>query len=85
MISDRQLNWLRNDLKVVPKDKLIVLNAHIPFATYTDASAQKHQVDNLADLYEIIGDRPALGLSGHTHTTEQYLPGEYYDGFEQNT
>ncbi|MDA0286595.1 MAG: calcineurin-like phosphoesterase family protein [Proteobacteria bacterium] len=85
VISDRQLNWLRNDLKVVPKDKLIVLNAHIPFVTYTDASAQKHQVDNLADLYEIIGDRPALGLSGHTHTTEQYLPGEYYDGFEQNT
>ena len=85
VISDRQLAWLRNDLANVPEDKLIVVNAHIPFVTYTDAGAQKHQTDNLDALYEIIGDRPALGLSGHTHTTEQLLPGETFDGFARNT
>jgi len=85
VISERQLEWLKNDLANVPENKLIVLNAHIPFVTYTDAEAQKHQVDNLDKLYELIGDRPALGLSGHTHTTEQILPGEYFKGWEEAT
>jgi len=85
VISERQLEWLKNDLAHVPDDKLIVLSAHIPFVTYTDASAQKHQVDNLDKLYELIGDRPALGLSGHTHTTEQILPGEYFKGWKEAT
>ncbi len=85
VIPQRQLEWLRNDLAQVPQDRLIVLNAHIPFVTYTDANAQKHQTDNLDELYDVIGDRPALGLSGHTHTTEQILPGENFDGWQQNT
>ena len=85
VISERQLDWLKNDLANVPENKLIVINAHIPFVTYTDAEAQKHQVDNLDKLYELIGDRPALGLSGHTHTTEQILPGEYFKGWEDAT
>ena len=85
MISERQLEWLKNDLAQVPEDRLIVLNAHIPFVTFTDATAKKHQTDNLADLYEIVGDRPALGLSGHTHTTEQILPGEFFEGWQEAT
>lgn len=85
VIPQRQIDWLKNDLAQVPEDRLIVLNAHIPFVTYTDANAQKHQTDNLDQLYEAIGDRPALGLSGHTHTTEQILPGEHFDGWQQNT
>lgn len=55
VISDRQLAWLENDLATVPQDKLIVLNAHIPFVTFTDNTAAKHQTDNLDKLYEIIG------------------------------
>ena len=85
VIHDRQLEWLANDLANVPEDKLIVLSAHIPFQTFTDNTAAKHQTDNLAALVEILGDRKALGLSGHTHTTENILTGEYFDGFEQNT
>ncbi|MEO1292161.1 MAG: calcineurin-like phosphoesterase family protein [Pseudomonadota bacterium] len=85
VISDRQLTWLAADLANVPEDKLIVLNAHIPFQTFTDNTAGKHQTDNFSDLAAIIGDRPALGLSGHTHTTEQLLPGVSYDGWEENT
>lgn len=85
VIHDRQMAWLANDLDNVPQDRLIVLNAHIPFQTFTDNRARKHQTDNLAELAEIIGDRPALGLSGHTHTTENIEPGEHYAGWEEVT
>ncbi|MEL6914841.1 MAG: calcineurin-like phosphoesterase family protein [Pseudomonadota bacterium] len=85
VITGRQLEWLANDLANVPEDKLIVLNAHIPFQTFTDNTAAKHQTDNLADLVAVLGDRPVLGLSGHTHTTENILTGEYYEGWEENT
>ena len=84
VVSKRQLEWLANDLALVPKDKLIVLNAHIPFVSFADADDPKRQTDNLAELYAIIGDRPALGLTGHTHTTEQILPGESYAGWEES-
>ena len=50
--------------------------AHIPFQTFTDNTAQKHQTDNFADLAAILEGRPVLGLTGHTHTTEQLLPGD---------
>ncbi len=85
VLHERQLEWLKNDLANVPDDKLLVISAHIPFVTYTDAGAQKHQVDNLQALYDIVGDRPALGLAGHTHTTEQILPGEHFEGWKENT
>ncbi|MEL7470031.1 MAG: calcineurin-like phosphoesterase family protein [Pseudomonadota bacterium] len=85
VISGRQLEWLKNDLANVPEDKLIVLTAHIPFVTFTDNMAAKHQTDNLHELYHIIGDRPALGLSGHTHTTENIEPGENFEGWAENT
>ncbi|WP_421854600.1 calcineurin-like phosphoesterase C-terminal domain-containing protein [Oricola sp.] len=85
VIHDRQLEWLKNDLANVPADHLIVLNAHIPFVTFTDNTAAKHQTDNLDRLYEIIGERPALGLSGHTHTTEHIAPGEEFEGWAENT
>lgn len=85
VISRRQIEWLRNDLKHVPEDKLIVLTAHIPFVTFTDNHAAKHQTDNLNELYDVIGDRPALGLSGHTHTVENIEPGEHFHGWQENT
>lgn len=85
VISDRQLEWLANDLANVPQDKLIVISAHIPFQTFTDNTAAKHQTDNFDKLAALLEGRPALGLSGHTHTTENILPGEYYEGWEKNT
>ncbi|MEJ6395445.1 calcineurin-like phosphoesterase family protein [Gymnodinialimonas sp. 2305UL16-5] len=85
IITDRQLVWLENDLAHVPEDRLIVISAHIPFQTFTDNDAAKHQTDNFDALVAILGDRPVLGLSGHTHTTENILTGEYYEGWEENT
>ncbi|MEM8625409.1 MAG: calcineurin-like phosphoesterase family protein [Pseudomonadota bacterium] len=85
VVSARQLAWLRNDLAHVPQDRLIVLNLHIPLVTFSFSTAQRHQTDNLHDLYHLLGDRPVLSLAGHTHTTEQILPGEHYHGWEEAT
>ncbi|MEL6294029.1 MAG: calcineurin-like phosphoesterase family protein [Pseudomonadota bacterium] len=85
VITGRQLEWLRNDLANVPEDKLIVMAAHIPFQTFTDNTAAKHQTDNLDELVAVLGDRKVLGLSGHTHTTENIEPGEHFEGWAENT
>ncbi len=85
VITGRQLEWLANDLANVPEDKLIVMTAHIPFQTFTDNTAGKHQTDNLDELVAVLGDRKVLGLSGHTHTTENIEKGEFFEGWEENT
>jgi len=85
VISQRQLDWLANDLSHVPEDRLIVLNMHIPLVSFVDSDAQKHQTDNFDDLVAILDGRPTLALSGHTHTTEQILPGEVFEGWEELT
>lgn len=85
VISDRQLAWLENDLAQVPKDKLIILNAHIPFQSFTDAQDAKSQTDNFDKLAALVEGRTVLGLSGHTHTTENILPGESYEGWHKHT
>ncbi|TPV94623.1 MAG: phosphohydrolase [Myxococcales bacterium FL481] len=80
-ITPEQLEWLYNDLKHVDPSKLIVLNLHIPIISFVDMYATKHQVDNAVALYELLAGRKALALSGHTHTLEQFRPGEEYEGW----
>jgi hypothetical protein len=88
VITPRQMAWLRNDLAHVPPYKLIVLNMHIPLQTFIDSNSTQHQVDNALALYDLLGYgpsghpvRPALALSGHTHTVEQLRPGEVFAGW----
>ncbi|MEO0991763.1 MAG: calcineurin-like phosphoesterase family protein, partial [Pseudomonadota bacterium] len=85
VISDRQLEWLANDLANVPMEKLIVMTAHIPFQTFTDNTAAKHQTDNLYKLAAVLEGRQVLALAGHTHTTENIEKGESFEGWEDNT
>ncbi len=92
-IPEMQLEWLENNLKHVPEDHLIVISYHIPTVSFIDQFAYKHSEDNAKRLYEILGyklvngkwesGRPALALSGHTHTNEQLRPGELYEGWTQ--
>lgn len=71
-ITDEQLQWLRNDLAGVEKDKQIVVNAHAPIVNYGDAVT-----DNAAELYEILADYPnAVTVGGHTHTLEHHIAGD---------
>lgn len=85
VVSGRQLEWLANLLPHVPQDKLIVLTAHIPFQTFTDNTAAKHQTDNLHELAHLLEGRKVLGLAGHTHTTENIEKGEGYEGWHEHT
>ena len=75
-IDELQMEWLANDLALVPKDKLIILNMHIPLVSYMDRGAVKHSVDNRQALYQLLEGRQALALAGHTHTLEHFVAGE---------
>lgn len=60
-LDDRQVEWVENDLKHVPKDKLVVLMMHIPL----------NEVGNRGKLFRLIEQRPyTMSISGHTHYQE---------------
>jgi 3',5'-cyclic AMP phosphodiesterase CpdA len=84
-IAPPQMEWLRNDLAYVPSDHLIVLNMHIPLVSLIDCLSQQHQVRNRVELYSLLKGRKVLALAGHTHTSEQFLPGTLENGWGQPT
>lgn len=55
-----QLEWLRQDLALVPKDKMVILCVHIPISTSSDANI-KSAISLLKQYKE------AHIMSGHTH------------------
>lgn len=80
-ITDEQMAFVENLLAVTPEDRLLVFAHHIPFVSFVDHLAQPHQTDNVMDLYALVGDRPALSLSGHTHTIENMAAGDSFAGW----
>ncbi|MBK1671527.1 hypothetical protein CKO28_26365 [Rhodovibrio sodomensis] len=80
-ISNRQLEWLKNDLALVLKDELVFLAMHIPLKTYLGDGANVNTV-NRRELFDIIEDYPNLyAVAGHTHTSEHHYFDED-DGFD---
>jgi len=74
-IVRRQLDFVKNDLAHVPKDRLVVIAMHIPIV----------ETDNREALYRLIEDRPhTLSLSAHTHVQTHYFLGEK-DGWHGQT
>lgn len=56
--GDEQLEFIKNDLALVPDDSLVVLMMHIPLEGTEDRQ----------DLYRLIEQRPfCISISGHTH------------------
>ncbi len=84
-ISDAEMEWLANDLAYVPKDKLIVLNMHIPIVSDLDRGNEQHQVDNREALYALLDGRKVVSLGGHTHTLSHFKAGDELDGWGQQT
>lgn len=82
VIDAAQMEWLANDLALVPRDKLVVLNMHVPLVSFVDMGSTQHQTDNTQWLYDLVGQRPVVALSGHTHTLENFRKGEYFAGWE---
>ncbi|MEN3185285.1 MAG: calcineurin-like phosphoesterase family protein [Atribacterota bacterium] len=83
-ISEEQLNFLKNDLAMVPADNLLVIAMHIPLISYMDRNAEKHQVKNREDLFTLLQGRKVLFLAGHTHTLERLYPETTIDGWSPN-
>jgi hypothetical protein len=81
-VAEDQMEWLKNDLARVPKNKLVVLNHHVPLVSFIDNDQVTHQTDNANAIYKLLEGRPALDLSGHTHTLENMIAGESYKGWK---
>ena len=84
-VTDEQLSWLEGLIAETPTDRLIVLAHHIPFVSFVDSRSPQHQTDRLDRIHALLEGRPALSLSGHTHTIENHAPGQIFDGWTENT
>jgi hypothetical protein len=70
--GERQLTFVKNDLKRVPEEKLVVLMMHIPLTGTKDRQG----------LYRLIENRPyTLSISGHTHRQTHMFIGKE-DGWQ---
>jgi hypothetical protein len=73
VLNEKQLQWLRNDLKFVPRNKLIVLVTHCPLITYAlDENGERDKLGgnintiNLAEIVEILKPYPRVyAIAGH--------------------
>ena len=67
--TDAQLEWLRQDLSFVPKDKLIIFCVHIPIRNAT--SNNREAVRNLLKEFAQVHI-----MTGHTHYGQNYIDTE---------
>lgn len=81
-LDEQQLTWLRNDIAAVPKNKVIVLASHIPLLDYADQGSAKHQVKQVAEIYELLKGREVVALGGHTHSIENLRQGDQLAGWK---
>jgi calcineurin-like phosphoesterase family protein len=80
-LDERQLEWLRNDLAEVPKNRLVIIAAHIPLLDFADESSSRHQVAQVKEIYELLEGREAIALGGHTHSIENLRAGDSLQGW----
>jgi hypothetical protein len=77
-----QMAFIENVLKTTDPKKLVVFAAHIPFVGFDNSESQPHQTANLDELYVLVKGRPALSLTGHSHTLENMAPGDSMAGWK---
>lgn len=78
-LGSTQRKWLRNDLRFVPEDHLIVMGLHIPIFSWFDGPG-RHALADREQLYEIMEGRKAISLVGHIHTLEHFRTGQSAKG-----
>ena len=65
-----QLEFIKNDLKYVPKDKLVVLISHIPFVGREGNPTIRK--NDLNELFTLLKDyKYTFSIAAHTHTQNQ--------------
>jgi hypothetical protein len=68
-----QLDFVENDLKQVPKDKLIVLAVHIPLYDETFDADGTFRKEDRKRLFDLLKDYPnTINLSAHTHLQRHF-------------
>jgi 3',5'-cyclic AMP phosphodiesterase CpdA len=78
-LDERQLNWLEQDLTLVPQRSTVVITLHIP--TYSREARQgeyaKEEINkvlqNRRALYKMLEPFNAHIMSGHEHYNENYI------------
>ncbi len=77
-----QYEWLKQDLALVPKDKMVVLCVHIPlFGSVTKSGESGHYVK---EVHELLNQYKEVHIiSGHTHYQRNYIH-TTYDIYEHN-
>ena len=80
-----QMTFIANVLKTTDPKTLVVFAAHIPFVGFDNSESQPHQTANLDELYALVKGRPALSLTGHSHTLENMAPGDSMAGWKAAT
>lgn len=64
--SDEQVEWLRQDLSFVPRDRMVILCVHIPICTSRDPNSLK--------VVEMLGRfAEAHIMAGHTHYNRNHI------------
>ncbi len=74
-IGERQRAFIANLLAEQPADRLVVVAMHIPLRTYLNPTDPSVNTIDRAEFFQLIGARPCVSFSGHTHTTEHH----YFD------
>ena len=82
-MDDDQLTWLQHDLDNVDRDKLVVVAGHIGLLNYADESSPVHQVDQVDRVHQLLRDRRAVALSGHSHSIENLKTGDDVAGWRE--
>ncbi|PQV63856.1 3',5'-cyclic AMP phosphodiesterase CpdA [Abditibacterium utsteinense] len=73
-LGERQLQWLENDLKLVPRDQLVVLMMHIPLVAVGDN--READLRELPGFFRLVENRPnCLSISAHTHIQQHRFLG----------
>ncbi len=83
-VTAEQMTWLSGLLDTQPMDRKVVVATHVPLVSFVDSRSPKHQTDNTGELHALLAGRPALALSGHTHTIENHAPGQVFEGWADN-
>lgn len=85
LYGKEQLEWIKEDLKYVPKDHAIVISQHIPLFSLSDGEG-KHSTADRKELYTQLQEyENVLFLAGHTHTNEFHSIDEKESWIGQNS
>jgi hypothetical protein len=76
-----QLKFVRNVLRHIPTEQLVVLSMHIPLRCYLDPENPADTTEDYRALLQLLSGRPhTVSFAGHLHATEHHYLGEA-DGF----